>query len=342
MWFSPALAVGAGALVAGVPAPGRPCWPRAPFLLAWLVSPLVAFWVSQPPRVARGAADRRGTTAAAPAGPQDLGFFETFVGDGGPLAAAGQLPGRARKAGRPPHLADQHGAATCSPRLAAHDFGYLSFPALVDRLEKTFDTFDRLERSHGHFYNWYDTQTLQAAAAGLHLDGGQRQPARLPADAQAGPAARRRREPIPSPAIRDRAWPTPWTWSRKRCRTLEPPAEAVRRLQRGWTPAFEDVREPAGARRRPTCSPGTTGCDRLDEAAGRWPVRVEKFAPRSAEVPEELRRWSGSAAPPRSASAEQSWPAWRRGWSCCDAAGAVRPAPTDGQPAANAARCARR
>ena len=46
--------------------------------------------------------------------------------------------------------------------LAAHDFGYLSFPALLARLEKTFATFDRLERAHGHFYNWYETTTLKA------------------------------------------------------------------------------------------------------------------------------------------------------------------------------------
>src|SRR5262249_49582434 len=45
--------------------------------------------------------------------------------------------------------------------LAAHDFGYLSLPALAERLEQTFDTLDRLERYRGHFLNWYDTRTLQ-------------------------------------------------------------------------------------------------------------------------------------------------------------------------------------
>ena len=45
--------------------------------------------------------------------------------------------------------------------LAAHDLGYIGLGTLVDRLEKTFDTFDRLETHWGHFYNWYDTRTLQ-------------------------------------------------------------------------------------------------------------------------------------------------------------------------------------
>ena len=46
--------------------------------------------------------------------------------------------------------------------LAAHDLGYISLGVLLDRLERTFDTFDRLEKHWGHFYNWYDTRTLQA------------------------------------------------------------------------------------------------------------------------------------------------------------------------------------
>ena len=45
--------------------------------------------------------------------------------------------------------------------MAAHDLGYISLGILLDRLEQTFDSFDRLEKHWGHFYNWYDTRTLQ-------------------------------------------------------------------------------------------------------------------------------------------------------------------------------------
>lgn len=44
--------------------------------------------------------------------------------------------------------------------LAAHDFGYLSGGALVERLQKTLDTMAGLKRFRNHFYNCYDTQTL--------------------------------------------------------------------------------------------------------------------------------------------------------------------------------------
>ena len=46
--------------------------------------------------------------------------------------------------------------------LAARDFGYLSVRRLLDRLEKTFATLEKLERYRGHFHNWYDTRTLQS------------------------------------------------------------------------------------------------------------------------------------------------------------------------------------
>ena len=44
--------------------------------------------------------------------------------------------------------------------LAAHDLGYLSTAALLDRLDRTLTTLEGLERHEGHFLNWYDTTTL--------------------------------------------------------------------------------------------------------------------------------------------------------------------------------------
>ncbi|UNK44094.1 cyclic beta 1-2 glucan synthetase [Luteimonas sp. S4-F44] len=44
--------------------------------------------------------------------------------------------------------------------LAAWDFGYLQTPAVIQRTQRVFATLDRLERHRGHFYNWYDTETL--------------------------------------------------------------------------------------------------------------------------------------------------------------------------------------
>ena len=45
--------------------------------------------------------------------------------------------------------------------VSARDFGWIGTVDMVERLEATLATVDRLERFHGHLYNWYDTQTLQ-------------------------------------------------------------------------------------------------------------------------------------------------------------------------------------
>lgn len=44
--------------------------------------------------------------------------------------------------------------------LTAHDFGYLTTNKFLYRTNKTFDTLNKVERYRGHFYNWYNTETL--------------------------------------------------------------------------------------------------------------------------------------------------------------------------------------
>ena len=45
--------------------------------------------------------------------------------------------------------------------LSAHDFGYISAEQLIERTANALHTMEALERHRGHFYNWYDTQSLK-------------------------------------------------------------------------------------------------------------------------------------------------------------------------------------
>ncbi|HZG56247.1 GH36-type glycosyl hydrolase domain-containing protein [Paenibacillus sp.] len=47
---------------------------------------------------------------------------------------------------------------TCA--VAARDFGFIDTEGLVERLERTVETLERMEKWEGHLYNWYDTETL--------------------------------------------------------------------------------------------------------------------------------------------------------------------------------------
>ena len=45
--------------------------------------------------------------------------------------------------------------------LAAYDFGYINKTELLTLTKNTVTSMEKLARYHGHFYNWYDTRTLQ-------------------------------------------------------------------------------------------------------------------------------------------------------------------------------------
>jgi cyclic beta-1,2-glucan synthetase len=158
MWPAPTLAIAFAALVLLIRPESLPA--AGGFLLAWFLSPLIAWWVSQerlPREKPLSVAERRELRLIAR---KTWGFFESFVG-----AEDHWLPPDNFQE-EPRHQVAHRTSPTNKglllvSTLAAQDFGYLTLCSLLDRLEKTFDTLDRLERHRGHFYNWYDTRTLE-------------------------------------------------------------------------------------------------------------------------------------------------------------------------------------
>jgi cyclic beta-1,2-glucan synthetase len=154
-----ALAGGAAAIVARM---DPESWPiAAPFLILWMLSPTVARWASLP----RGVA---GTTPISDTDARALRliarrtwrFFETFV-----TAEDHGLPPDNFQEDPTPVIAHRTSPTNIGLYLlsvvAARDFGWLGTHETVDRLEATLTTMNRLERFHGHFYNWYDTHDLR-------------------------------------------------------------------------------------------------------------------------------------------------------------------------------------
>ena len=132
----------------------------APILLAWFFSPLVAFWVSRPRPKAEEPLTEDERRVLRRIARRTWTFFETYVGDEDhwlPPDNVQEDESGDRVARR---TSPTNQGLLLLSTLAAHDLGFLGFRALLDRLENTFETFDRLERYHGHFYNWYDTRPL--------------------------------------------------------------------------------------------------------------------------------------------------------------------------------------
>jgi len=157
MWVAPVTAIAAGTYLwvrtpAVLPVAG-------PFLLLWLVAPAAAWWLSRPllPHVAKLASDQ--VDFLRKLARRTWAYFETFVGpadhwlppDNYQEVPTGTLAHRTS----PTNM----GMALLAD-LAAYDFGYLPAGRLVERVTHTLRTMQSLERYQGHFYNWYDTQSL--------------------------------------------------------------------------------------------------------------------------------------------------------------------------------------
>lgn len=160
MWVSSAFAAAVGAAIFLT---GRGAWDSAaaaPFLVAWLVSPAVAFWVSRPSRPAEPAltdADRRELRRIARL---TWAYFEEFVTDDDHALPPDNYQEDPK--GETAHRTSPTNVGMyLLSTLAAHDLGYITPGGVAERVGRCLDSLDRLERYRGHFYNWYDTQTLR-------------------------------------------------------------------------------------------------------------------------------------------------------------------------------------
>jgi cyclic beta-1,2-glucan synthetase len=157
MMAGPLVALTAAALVAMIRPSALPA--AAPVLAVWLVAPWLAFALSRPTpnrRVALSLTDRAYLEMVAR---KTWAYFEAFGG--------------AEDHYLPPDNVQVHPAETIAHRtsptniglgllatLAAHDLEFIDEATLVERVGRTLDTIERLERYEGHLLNWYDTRTL--------------------------------------------------------------------------------------------------------------------------------------------------------------------------------------
>ncbi|MBI5017592.1 MAG: cyclic beta 1-2 glucan synthetase [Deltaproteobacteria bacterium] len=161
MWVGPALAA-AAALHLALVRPAALAF-AGPVLSLWFASPALAWWLSRPlsRREARLTADQ--TLFLRKLSRKTWAFFETFVGPEDHWLPPDNV--QEHPASAPLRLAHRTSPTNMGlsllANLAAYDFGYLSAGRLVERTARALETMGNLERHRGHFYNWYDTQTLR-------------------------------------------------------------------------------------------------------------------------------------------------------------------------------------
>jgi len=158
MWIGPVVAA-ASVIYLSLSGPSAlaAAWP---LLGLWFASPLIAWWISRPltRREARLTADQ--ILFLRKLSRRTWAFFENFIGP--------------EDHWLPPDNYQEYRVAVVAHRtsptnmglallanLSAYDFGYLSVGQLIERTENALRTMEAMERYRGHFYNWYDTQSLK-------------------------------------------------------------------------------------------------------------------------------------------------------------------------------------
>ena len=157
MWFSPVLAVAGTALLVVVHPVALVM--AAPVLLLWLVAPVIGWWISLP-------VDRQPAQLKSPQtvflqvlARKTWGFFETFVTVEDNWLAPDNMQEHPVRVVAHRTSPTNIGMGLLA-NLTAFDFGFITAGQLMRRTADTLATLGRMERYQGHFYNWYDTQTL--------------------------------------------------------------------------------------------------------------------------------------------------------------------------------------
>jgi cyclic beta-1,2-glucan synthetase len=133
-------------------------WPLGLFLsLLWLAAPALALLVSRSPAVARRlTVSKQDAYHLRLTARRTWRYFETFV-----VASENMLP--------PDNVQDNPTllvARRTSPTnmglyllsaVAARDFGWAGTTEIIERLEATLKSMQKLKRHRGHFFNWYGT-----------------------------------------------------------------------------------------------------------------------------------------------------------------------------------------
>jgi cyclic beta-1,2-glucan synthetase len=133
----------------------------APLLLVWALSPTIAYWVSRRVAAKQIRLAESEEQEARRIARRTWRFFETFV-----CQEDQWLPPDNFQEDPQPVIAHRTSPTNIGLLLlstvAAHDFGYVGTLELIERLELSFQTLDKLPRFRGHFFNWYETRTLEA------------------------------------------------------------------------------------------------------------------------------------------------------------------------------------
>lgn len=131
-----------------------------PIALLWTAAPAIAYWVSEPKTEPKNELNEIEIAELRILARKTWSFFEDFVS-----ALDNYLPPDNYQENPPNGIAHRTSPTNIGLFLAsimsARDLGYISTWEMLERLDNTITTIEKLKKWRGHLYNWYDTITLE-------------------------------------------------------------------------------------------------------------------------------------------------------------------------------------
>lgn len=159
MWVGPAVAA-TGVVLLCVNKSTLITWvTMCPLLGLWLTSPLIIWWYNRPTSLQQKQLTLEQQFFLRKLARKTWNFFATFVGPEDnwlpPDNYQEQPVAKVAHRTSPTNM-----GLSLLANLSAYDFGFITAGNFLERTEKSFLSMSKLERYKGHFYNWYDTQSL--------------------------------------------------------------------------------------------------------------------------------------------------------------------------------------
>jgi hypothetical protein len=135
-------------------------FPAAPILILWACAPLVSKWLNSSPVRAENPLTSEETVFLRQQALLIWRYFAEFGDEKNHWLIPDNVEEKDTLQVR--KLSPTNLGMLFNARQAAYEFGFLTLPEFARASLGTLETYDRLEKNHGHIYNWYDIETLQA------------------------------------------------------------------------------------------------------------------------------------------------------------------------------------
>lgn len=157
MWFSPVF--GAGILGLCLYIRMGYFWGIAAFAL-WLLAPWLAYYISKPVSARENPLSSESLNELRLLARKTWCYFDEFAGREENYLPADNYQEEPFKGAAHRTSPTNIGLLLVS-NLAARDMGYINTVDMLERIEKTINTIDKMEKWNGHLFNWYNTTNLE-------------------------------------------------------------------------------------------------------------------------------------------------------------------------------------